>query len=78
MSTLMREAIADLVLENAALRQRLAFYESLLGKGSEMLYHCKLAGLPAHDRGYSLDEDPGAEAVVELADTSDGRWLRPA
>jgi hypothetical protein len=67
MSTLMREAIADLVLENAALRRRLAFYVSLLGQGSEMLYHCMLAGLPPRDRGYSLDEEPGAETVVELA-----------
>lgn len=69
MSDLLREAISDLVLENQRLKRQVEFYGALLGQGSEMLYHCMLASLPPHDRGYSLDEEPGAERVVELAGT---------
>jgi hypothetical protein len=68
MGQLEREAIADLVLENQQLKRQVEFYQCL-GQGSEMLYHCMLAGLPPRDRGYSLDEKPGAEKVVELAGT---------
>lgn len=67
MSDLLREAITDLVIENHRLKRRVEFYESLLGQGSELLYHGMLARLPPDDRGYSLDEEPGAERVVALA-----------
>jgi hypothetical protein len=66
MSDLHREAIADLVIENAALRRRIALLEELLAQRSAMLYENLAAALPPDERRYTIDGAPPVDTVLAL------------